>query len=178
MKRWLLSVMSANRLEIVGLRLIVFGLIADALLIIDALTIEYLPYKLDKPLSAAFTLAIAAGVWLEYVGAEALKRDADARAATADLKVAQLDKKITPRVISEDAGLEIIEKIKPFSGIAFAVATDPAAEYGFVNRIIELLQRAGWKWQSYSASLISLPSGDSPRACSADAIHVEIRRKL
>jgi hypothetical protein len=112
--------------------------------------------------------------------------------------------------------------------IPFAIEADPAAEYGFVNRVIEVLQRAGWKLHSYSASLTSIPLGDigiadidgigvqlrfnnsrfddfkepaqalavaltgalrasvgiaadpanSPNACSPDAMHIEIRRKL
>lgn len=110
----------------------------------------------------------------------------------------------------------------------FAIESDLAAEYGFVNSLVELLQKVGWKWQSYSASLVTIPLGNigasdadgsgvqirvnrarlndfkdaaqalvfaltgalgasvslvvdppnSPAACSLDAIHIEIRRKL
>ena len=85
--------------------------------------------------------------------------EANARQKEAELKLAQLDKKVTPRVISEEVEASIIDKLKEFSGISFAIETD-ATDLGFVNRVIVVLQRAGWKWQSYSVSPISLPFGD------------------
>jgi hypothetical protein len=54
-----------------------------------------------------------------------------------------------------------IERIKPFSGTPFSVVADPAAEYKFINRIVELLQEGGWKWSSYAVSPISRPSGSA-----------------
>jgi hypothetical protein len=225
MKR-LLSLFSAESVEVLGLWLIVVGLVLEAALIADALIMELLPTKFDKPLSIAFTLMIAVGVWIEHAAASKSKV---ARDAEAELKFARLDKRITPRVISDDQARAIIEKIKQFSAMPFAVESDPAAEYGFVNRVIEVLQQGSWKWHSYSASLTSLPLGDIGRpnadggsgvqirfnksrfndfmepaqalmfalkqalqssvsivadpedsslACSSDAIHIEIRRKL
>ncbi len=72
--------------------------------------------------------------------------EANARTKEAELKLAELlDKKITPRVIRDEGAAEIVEKISSFSGTPFTVESDPAAEYGFVNRVIELLQKGGWK---------------------------------
>ncbi len=160
--------------------------------------------------------------------AEANARGAEAnqKAQEAALKLAQLEKKVIPRVINDNDAVVFVEKIKLFAGTPFTVESDPAAEYGFVNRVIELLQRGGWNWRSYSTSLMSLPAADarisdgsgvqlrfnnsrigdfaeaanalshaltdslresssvifdpadSPLACSPDAIHVEIHRKL
>jgi len=42
----------------------------------------------------------------------------------------------------------------------FAVASDPAAEYAFVNRVIQTIQKGGWKWTQYSEGAMSLPTGD------------------
>src|SRR5664279_3416652 len=48
----------------------------------------------------------------------------------AELKLALLDKKITPRVISDEHGEDIIDKLKLFPETPFSVEADPAAEYG------------------------------------------------
>jgi hypothetical protein len=225
MKR-LLSLFSTESIEVVGLWLIVVGLVLEVALIADALIMELLPTKFDKPLSMAFTLMIAVGVWVEHAAASKSKV---ARDAEAELKFARLDKKITPREINDNEADKFVGAIQSFAGTPFSIECDPAAEYGFVNRLIELLQRAGWKWLSYSTSLTSLPLGDIGRpnadggsgvqirfndsrfndfmepaqalmfaltqalqssvssgadpkdsslACSPDAIHIEIRRKL
>jgi hypothetical protein len=86
--------------------------------------------------------------------------EANARQKEAELKLAQLEKKVVPRVITEEQAEGIIDKIRPFPDMPFAVEADPAAEYGFVDSLIKVLQRAGWKWQSYSTSLTSLPVGN------------------
>jgi len=154
--------------------------------------------------------------------------EANARQKEAELKVAFLEKKVVPRVINPDGAAAIVEKLKQLPPMPFAIESDPAAEYGFVNSLVELLQKIGWKWQSYSASLVTIPMGNiemsnsnesgvqirinrarladfkdaaqalafaltgalsasvgpvvdppnSPAACSPDAIHIEIRRKL
>jgi hypothetical protein len=72
------------------------------------------------------------------------------------------ERPLFPRLISDEAAEAIIEAIKPFPGTPFAVKSDPASESDFVNRLIVILQRGGWKWLSYSASLMSLPYGDTP----------------
>jgi hypothetical protein len=66
----------------------VSGLLAEAAVIADALTIEMIPSKLDKLLSAIFTVAIAAGVWIEHVG---MSEQAEAKEAKANQKTAQLE---------------------------------------------------------------------------------------
>jgi hypothetical protein len=155
--------------------------------------------------------------------------EADARTKEAELKLAQLSKKVTPRVLSGEDEVGIIDKLAEFRGTPFAIEAD-ATDFGFVNRVIEILQRSDWRLISYSDSIVSLPPGnlgfeipadqisgvqvrinasrlsdfekpakalatsltqalrasvsfvfdppDSPHACSPDAIHVEIRRKL
>jgi hypothetical protein len=82
-----------------------------------------------------------------------------ARAAEAEREVGRLGKKITPRVITDEQAEEIIAKVKPFAEMPFSVGTDPAAEYAFINRLIMVLQRAGWKWVQYSVAPSTLPLG-------------------
>jgi hypothetical protein len=86
--------------------------------------------------------------------------ESNARTKEAELKLALLDKKITPRVIDDAQAEDIIKALKPFPETPFSVEADPAAEYGFINRLIVVLQRSGWKWMQYSVSPSSLPMGD------------------
>ena len=86
--------------------------------------------------------------------------ESKAREKEAELKLAQLEKKVTPRVIDDEQAAKIVEKINPFAGTPFAVESDSASEYGFVNRVIAVIQRSGWNWRSYSVSPMSLPPGD------------------
>jgi hypothetical protein len=195
----LLSLASPKLLETTGLWMIISGLIGDAIII------AFVPSgTVEKVLSAASSLVIAAGVFIEEVGSKA----ADA-----------------PRELSENDARTLSKTLSEFSGTPFAVETDPAAEYKFVNALIAALQRAGWRWLSYSDSLSTIPLGagithagsgvqlrinsarqgdfmkssralaraltdvlgasvsivadpaDSYLACSPDAIHVEVRRK-
>jgi hypothetical protein len=55
----------------------------------------------------------------------------------------------------------LLIRLKPFGGMPFDVRIDPAAEYQFVDKLIALLNEAGWRWHSYSASLTTLPTGDA-----------------
>ena len=87
--------------------------------------------------------------------------EANARALEAKLKLAELDKSVHPRLIDDEGAKEFVDRLKPFSGTPFHVRIDPAAEYGFVDKVITLLNEAGWKWRSYSASLTTLPTGDA-----------------
>jgi len=86
--------------------------------------------------------------------------------------LARLEKKITPRGINDEQAQELIEKIKEFAGTPFVVKADPAAEYAFVSRLIEVVGQAGWKWVKYPASLTSLPIGDS---AASDESGVQVR---
>lgn len=92
--------------------------------------------------------------------AKAAAAEANARQKEAELKLAFLEKKVIPRVINSEGAIAIVEKLKPFPSIPFAIESDPAAELGFVNSLIALLQKSGWKWQSSSESLVTLPLGD------------------
>ena len=69
--------------------------------------------------------------------------EADARAKEAELKLAQLSKKVTPRVISSKGETEIIDKLKQFAGTPFAIEIEPGAETEFVNRVVVVLERSG-----------------------------------
>jgi hypothetical protein len=130
----LLSLASPKRLKLIGLWMIIAGLIGDAGII------AFIPSgTIEKILSALSSLVIALGVWVEEVGADAIN---------------------APRELDDKQAQEIIAKISAFPGTPFAIDADPAAEYAFVNRLIEVLQRAGWRWQSYSTSLCTLPVGD------------------
>jgi hypothetical protein len=87
--------------------------------------------------------------------------EANARGLEAELKLAELDKSMHPRLIDDESAKEFVNSLKPFAGTPFDVRIDPAAEYRFVNSVITLLNEAGWKWHSYSASLITFPTGDA-----------------
>ena len=117
---------------------------------------------------------ILAGVWGELwfekrakaagdgIVAEANARaaEADARAAEAHAELARLQKKLEPRAITVDGEAKINEALRSYRGLPFFVKADPAAEYAFVNRLIAVLQRAGWKWMGYGVSPMTLPTGD------------------
>jgi hypothetical protein len=78
MNRWLLSTFGAEVVAHAGLALIIIGLIAEALLIVDALTIRVLSERTDKVLTVIFTSAIAVGVWLEHLGNKEVSEKKDA----------------------------------------------------------------------------------------------------
>jgi hypothetical protein len=116
-------------------------------------------------------LGLAAALFSAIIGytiSDVVTRESDAKIAEsnartkeAELKLALLERKIIPRAINDKQGQKIIEKINSFAHTPFAVESDPASEYVFVNRIIELLKEAGWEWKSYSTSLMSLPIGET-----------------
>jgi biopolymer transport protein ExbD len=165
----------------------------------------------------------------KVAAAEARASEANQKAQEAALELERLRKKLTPREITESQFDILVQKAALFPSTPFFVSADPGAEYAFVGRIIELLQRAGWKWMGYAVSPNSLPQGHgaivpeeklngidlrinqsrwvdfkapaealsqaltqtrglsvrlaiepegSKHSCPADAIHVEIRRKL
>ena len=74
------------------------------------------------------------------------------------MELARLSKEVNPRIISDEAATRIVDKIKSFAGTPFAVASDPAAEYAFVQRVIHTIQSGGWKWTQYSEGAVSLPT--------------------
>ena len=96
---------------------------------------------------------IAVGLIVEYViilraivatgeanrESEEATAEANARLAEAQLELVRLNKKVTPREISNEQAGAIVAKIARFPGAPFAIECDPAAEYGFVNRVAEVL---------------------------------------
>ncbi len=221
-------------LDLWGLRFMFFGAALGAAALLVSLASSFVLYKVADKVQAeadqriAETNAEAAKANEHAKSLEKAVAEANARQKEAELKLALLEKKIIPRVINSEGALAIVEKLKPFPPMPFAIESDLAAEYDFVNRLVELLQQVGWKWKSYSTSLVTLPMGnigmpspdgsgvqirinralsadfmsvaqalalaltgaigagvglvvdptDSPVACSPDAIHIEIRRKL
>jgi hypothetical protein len=91
--------------------------------------------------------------------ANARAAEANARATEAQLELVRLRKKVTPREITDAQAEAIVSCISPFAGTPFEVESAPAAEYGFINRLIVVLQRGGWKFAAYSDSLSQLPPG-------------------
>ena len=144
---FLLSHLSAERLKPLGFRLLIGSLFADVLVLIFVSS-----GLAEKVWSAACTVGIIAGIWLEEI--------ADRRLHGAEL--AKLEKRIAPRTISEEQERAIIEKIAPFPETPFKIEHDPAAEYGFITRLIAVLQRAHWKWIGYLVTPNTLPPGDVP----------------
>jgi hypothetical protein len=98
-----------------------------------------------------------------------------ARQKEAELKLAQLEKKLIPRVINDEQATKLVARLSRFSGVAFAVEADTAAEFAFVNRIITLLQRAGWIWKEYSSRPNTLPLSAPPGIDFSDLSGVQIR---
>jgi hypothetical protein len=83
MRRWLLQFISPHALEAIGLWLIMIGLLGEA-----ALIFSWVPLWYEKPLSFVFTLMIAAGVWVENVGASAISNENDGQIAAAHAQAA------------------------------------------------------------------------------------------
>jgi hypothetical protein len=150
------------------------------LLILAGILVDILVASLSSKSKVEFLAAISAnsliglGLVIEYfviartiVASGEAKRLSDekiaaanARAAEAQLELAKLEKKITPRVITDEHAQAIIDKIKPFFETPFSIEADPAAEYAFITRLIAVLQRAHWKWVGYPDSYRTLPLGD------------------
>ena len=102
----------------------------------------------------------AARLSADAESARAAIAESKAREKEAELKLAQLEKEITPRAINDEQAAEIVEKIKPFAGTPYEIIADPAAEYGFVDKLMMLLNKAQWRWKSYSVQPITLPPPD------------------
>jgi hypothetical protein len=92
--------------------------------------------------------------------AEKQAAEANARAAGALLELARLEKKMAPRVITAAGEAKIIETLALPGPIPFKVEADPASEFAFVDRLIAVLQRAGWEWKGYAVTPLGLPTGD------------------
>lgn len=130
MKRLLLSWVSAELLETIGLWLIIGGLIGEA-----ALVFSILETRFEKPLTFIFTLAIAAGVWIEYVGSDDISAEKDARIAEANARALEaqvaLEKFKAPRHLSQEQWRNVASKIAQFGPQQFDFAVnnaDPEAQ--------------------------------------------------
>jgi hypothetical protein len=101
----------------------------------------------------------------ESARAEIAKAQSDAAKAnerTEELRAEnlRLERQLNPRVINDEQAKEIVENIKPFAGTQYEVIADPAAEYGFVDKLMTLLNKAQWRWKAYSVQPITLPPAD------------------
>jgi hypothetical protein len=131
LKAFLLSKGSPETLKTLGFRLIIWGLIAEAIVIV------FVPSGgLEKTLSAIFTLAIAAGVWIEGIGFDA---------------IAAMSKRTRREVLEGKLPL-ITETLKPFANISFDAGIGPNDKdvEDFLWDLEPGLWAAGWKqidWQ-------------------------------
>jgi len=155
MKRWLLSLVSAETLETIGLWLIIVGLIGEAGLVFSWFETQA---HFEKSLTFVFTLAIAFGVWLEHVGAADISSEKDARIAEANARALEaqleLEKLRAPRHLSREQWAAVIDKIRPFGVQQFDLASngaDPESNRMGNALLFNLSNGAGWRpvsWQS------------------------------
>jgi hypothetical protein len=82
MNRWLLSTFGAEAVERAGFALVITGLIAEGLLIVDGQTIGFFSEHTNKILTVIATFAIAVGVWFEYIGNKEISDKKDALLST------------------------------------------------------------------------------------------------
>jgi hypothetical protein len=149
MKRWLLSCVSAERLEAIGLWLIIAGLIGEAALVFSLVETSF-----EKLLTFLFTLAIAAGVWIENVGSADISSEKDARIAEAnartkeaELALARLEERFSRRKITQKDQQFIADKISAFKGQKGQIGCSPIE---FESMRLEgglhaALQMGGWE---------------------------------
>ncbi len=125
MRRWLLSRFSAERLEIIGLWLIIVGLVGEAALVVVMVPPELIPAVADRALTIVSTLAIALGVWLENVGAAAISGEKDARIAEANARALEaqvaLEKFRKPWELPPWKLPEFEKLLGPFAGTPFTI---------------------------------------------------------
>ena len=136
-----MSIASPERLKAVGLWLIVMGLVAEAIMFLDAILFGALPPKLDKPLSVIFTLAIAAGVWIEYVGGNAIEA---AKEKEAELAIAALKKTLATRQIKGDEFIKALEG-KPKAPVEIMFVKDDAECFHLAMQVRDFLKMAKWE---------------------------------
>jgi hypothetical protein len=141
--RAVLSLASPETLKSLGLWLIIGGLVAEAAVIV------FVPSgKTEKTLSVIFTLVIAAGVWIEHVGASALEA---AHEAQARLELAKLQ---GPRNLSPAAQGQILARLKTFGAKPFNIGVligglEPGSE--LADQLIAILSAASWQLQPWIA---------------------------
>jgi hypothetical protein len=140
MKRWLLSVVSPERLETVGLWLIVIGLLAEAALIANAMLFESIPPKFEKVLSAIFTIAIAAGVWIEHVG---MTDSAEAKEQASRETISKIESRLAPRQIDEETFSALLDG-QP-KGKVEILYLDEQESMLLALQLFNGLRNAGWE---------------------------------
>jgi hypothetical protein len=120
LKDFMYFLASPATLNWLGLQMIIWGLVAEAIVIV------FVPSgSLEKGLSVFCTLIIAGGVWVEHVGAEALNG---------------------PRILKADQQARVVERIKRFTGQEFegAVATALVDGFSFWENLSKTLGDATW----------------------------------
>lgn len=149
MKRLLLSWLSAELLETIGLWLIIGGLIGEA-----ALVFSWLETEFEKPLTFAFTVAIALGVWLENVGASDISSEKDARIAEANARALEaqlaLEKFKAPRQINGEDFLRRLEG-KPKAPVEILFVRDDAECWQLAMQMRDWLRAAKWEYSEPAA---------------------------
>ncbi len=160
MKRLLLSWFSAESLETIGLWLIIGGLIGEAALVFSILETSF-----EKPLTFVFTLAIAAGVWIEFIGSSDISSEKDARIAEANARALEaqlaLEKYRAPRHLSDEQWADVLAKIRLFGPQPFDIAAnnaDPEAQRMANAILFNLWSMAGWtpiSWKGRSGEAVT-----------------------
>ena len=109
-----LSIVSPETLKSIGFWLLIFGLVAEAAIIVT------LPSgRLEKRLSVLFTLTITAGVWIEEIGANAIDAAKDAELGRLTRAITATQTAISPRSLSADTQQRISEIARRFKGTRF-----------------------------------------------------------
>lgn len=99
---------------------------------------------------------------LAIQGDELRKQTAEANARAAEAQLA-LEKFKAPRRLTADQKVELIERMRPFSGSNFAMAGAGAESIDFAMDISEPLKQAGWQWINWPLGGIAIrPSGGRP----------------
>jgi hypothetical protein len=123
----------------------------------EAATIVFVPPgSIEKSLSVAFTLIIAAGVWIEEVGAEASDAISEREIAELSVRAAEatdralatqlaLEKFKAPRTLTREQQAIIADRLKEYSGMQFIVeAIGENEPQQTAQQIGYALASAGW----------------------------------
>jgi len=160
MSSFLLSKLSAETLKSWGLKSIIFGLVAEAVVIV------FVPSgSLEKALSVVCTLVIASGVWIEEIGDRAI--------ATQSRK--------TRREILAGKTTAITERLQPFAGTQFdcGLNMNSGEQADFWWDLQPAITAAGWAHLPWDfppmvGGLLVTQGPDRPASGSVAAANVEI----
>jgi hypothetical protein len=139
--------------------MIVGGLVGEA-----ATIIFVPPGSFEKSLSVAFTLIIAAGVWIEEVGGEASEAKSEheivelaARAAEANERGLQaqlaLEQFKAPRTLDTGFDTPLVRGLKEFAGLRIDIVVNLVSPdaYSLGNSLKEAFRKAGWQTREWDA---------------------------